>query len=537
METTTRRAAFPAGPARNEIERLFTVQPVMLAGDASRLDVPYNRFDLICHAIRFTSSHGLQRGQFMRKRTKIVATLGPACDSDEKVTELAEAGVDLFRINFSHGSESQREHAIRQVRQAESRTGRPLAICGDLCGPKIRVGLIEAGEVKLETGQQIVVQREAVEGNAQRISTTLPELIDLVQPGESILLADGRLRLEVLTTHPPDQFVCRVLVGGVLRSGKGVNLPQTQLKISALTEKDRQDAAWIAGKDFDFVALSFVQKTEDVQQLRDLLKKHGSEARIIAKIEKPQAIQQIDSIIDAADAIMVARGDLGVEMDFPSVPVTQKSIAHKCERAAKPCIIATEMLESMISSPRPTRAEVSDVANAVFDRVDAVMLSAESAIGQYPVAAVSAMQRTIQAAESYEVAHAPRVHLKLNDFSTAGALASAVNEIMSIDSIAAIAVFTASGNTARLISKNRPTCPIVAISSNLRTLRQCCLYHGVLPTSAETPRDTIEAIHRAAQICQEKALAEAGQRVIVLAGHPFDVPGNTNGLMVVTVGE
>jgi pyruvate kinase len=363
----------------------------------------------------------------------------------------------------------------------------------------------------------------------------LPELVDAVGTGESILLADGRLKLEVVSTQPPDQFTCRVVIGGTLSSGKGVNLPQSQLSISALTEKDLQDIAFIAPRDFDYVALSFVQKADDISQLRALLTQHGSDARIIAKIEKPQALNHIDDIIEAADAIMVARGDLGVEMDFPSVPIAQKTIAHKCERAGKPCIIATEMLESMITSPRPTRAEVSDVANAVFDRADAVMLSAESAIGKYPVAAVTAMRQTVNAADTFQDAYGAPVHLVLHQASTTAALAGALREIMQIQPIAAVAVFTVSGNTARLIAKNRPPCPIVALSANMSTLRRCCLYHGVMPHLAPAPKDTIGAVQMAARVCSELGMARPGERIIILAGHPFDLPGNTNGLVVMTM--
>jgi pyruvate kinase len=320
-----------------------------------------------------------------------------------------------------------------------------------------------------------------------------------------------------------------------LSNGKGVNLPQTQLTISALTEKDLQDAEFIAKRDFDYVALSFVQRPADVEQLRAYLAQHGSQSQIIAKIEKPQALNCLDAILEATDAIMVARGDLGVEMDFPSVPVTQKTILHACERAGKPCIIATEMLESMVSSPHPTRAEVSDVANAVFDRADAVMLSAESAIGKFPVEAVTTMRQTVMAADAYEDTHGDPIQLELHRASTTAALAGALRAIMSMQPVAAVAVFTVSGTTARLIAKNRPPCPILVLSANVSTLRRCCLYHGVMPQLAPTPRDTIGAVQTATYMCRELGLARSGERVIVLAGHPFDVPGNTNGLVIVTL--
>ena len=307
------------------------------------------------------------------------------------------------------------------------------------------------------------------------------------------------------------------------------------MNISAITEKDRADAEWIAARDFDYVALSFVQRADDVRQLRTLLQERGSEVRIVSKIEKPQALEHLDAIIEATDAVMVARGDLGVEMEFPSVPITQKRIARLCEKAGKPCIIATEMLESMISSPRPTRAEVSDVANAVFDRADAVMLSAESAIGQYPVAAVSAMRRTVMAADDFQDRYRPQIQLSLQKASTTAALTGAIDEIMTMQSVAAVVVFTVSGTTAQLLAKNRPPCQIVALSSNEHALRRCCLYHGIQPRLAETPHDIRDAVVIATRVCRELALAQPGDKIIVLAGHPFDVPGNTNGLVIVTV--
>jgi pyruvate kinase len=471
----------------------------------------------------------------MWKQTKIVATVGPASGSADRILELVNAGVDMFRINFSHGDYPQREQYIQAIRHAERKAGRPIAICGDLCGPKIRVGLLENGEIELQTGAEITIQRKEVLGTAACISTTLPELVDVVHPGETILLADGRLRLNVVRTEPPEHFVCEVVAGGKLANGKGVNLPQTQLPMGALTEKDIRDVDWIAERDFDYVALSFVQRPDDVRQLRELLEQRNCEAQLIAKIEKPQALTRIDSIIEVADVIMVARGDLGVEMDFPSVPIAQKSIASKCERAGRPCIIATEMLESMIQSPRATRAEVSDVANAVFDRVDAVMLSGESAIGDYPVAAVSTMKRTVMAADEFAARQDICVPPELHESSTTAALAGALRTVMKKQPAAAVAVFTVSGMTARLIAKNRPCCPILALSANVSALRRCSLYHGVVPRKVDLPGDTMSAIELARSMCKELGMARVGDWIIVLAGHPLGVTGYTNGLIVVQI--
>ncbi len=468
----------------------------------------------------------------MMKRTKIVATVGPASGSQETIRAMAEAGVDMFRINFSHGDEEQRLAFFTNIRAAEQDIGQPLAICGDLCGPKIRVGLIQGDEVYLQAGDDIVIQRAPIEGTAERISTTLPELVDVVAVGEKILLADGRLRFEVIRTTPPEAFTCRIVVGGPLSSGKGVNVPETDLPISALTEKDRQDIRWIARHDFDYVALSFVQRAADVAELRRLLVENHCPAHIIAKIEKPRALDDIDAIVEEVEAVMVARGDLGVEMDFPSVPIAQKLIAYKCEVAGKPCIIATEMLESMTHLPTPTRAEVSDVANAVFDHADAVMLSAESSIGEYPVESVAAMNRIVGAAEQFLDEHGEAEPLAASEPRTTAALAASVRRIMEVQEIAAITVATASGATARLLAKNRPRCPIVAFSANPSFVRRTCLYYGVIPHLGGQPSDFEGLLSESRRIVKELGLAESSDRIIVLGGHPIGMPGSTNGLIV-----
>lgn len=474
----------------------------------------------------------------MLKKTKIVATLGPASGSPEKLRALLTAGVDVCRINFSHGDPEKRGELLKNVRAVEAQLGWPVAVLGDLCGPKIRVGMIQGEPVTLEAGREIIVQREPIAGTAERISTTLPEMIDVVQPGETLLLADGRLRLEVVRVSPPDEFVARIVVGGPLSSGKGINLPNTELAISALTEKDRQDIAWIAERDFDYVALSFVRRAEDIEELRRLLQQHGSQAQIIAKIEKPQALEQIDAIIAATDAVMVARGDLGVELALPSVPIAQKRIARKCQLAGKPCIIATEMLESMIRAPTPTRAEVSDVANAVFDRADAVMLSAESSVGQFPVETVQAMRQILVSAESFlgelESLGEADLHavVAIAEPRTTAALAASVNQIMRMEKIAAIALFTAEGTTARLLAKDRPLCPILSLSAHQSIARRAALYFGVVPRVIELPEQVESFLREAIRLLQHEQLAVVGDRAIVLVGHPTGVSGGTCGLIV-----
>ena len=445
---------------------------------------------------------------------------------------MADAGVDVFRINFSHGNEESREQSFRKIRQLESKLGKPLAICGDLCGPKIRVGTIHGGKVRLVENQEIIIERCTVEGSADRISTTLPEMIDVVRQGEIILLADGRLRLEVIEAMPSDKIRCRIVVGGELSSGKGINLPETQLSVSALTEKDRQDIQWIGQRDFDYVALSFVQTAQNVLELRGLLDGVGSRAKIISKIEKPQALKDIDSIIEASFGLMVARGDLGVEMEFPTVPVVQKMLTKKCQQAGIPCIIATEMMESMIHSPTPTRAEVSDVANAVFDHTDAVMLSAESAIGEFPVKTVEQMSRAVVTAESFLEKYGNNDHIAHSDPRTAASVAASINRIAELQPLAAVVVLSRSGTSAQLIAKNRPDCPIVAISDDESTLRRCCLFYGVIPYRVTRPPGTTELLDVSMELCKSLLIAKAGDHIAVVSRYPLRFPGTANGVVL-----
>jgi pyruvate kinase len=472
-------------------------------------------------------------------RTKIIATVGPASGTVETITDLIRAGCDVFRINFSHGSNEQRLGFIRAIRQAEEQTGEPIAICADLCGPKIRVGPLPEGGVLLKPDQTLTIQRQPTIGSVDRISTTLGELVDDVRPGQSLLLDDGKLRLEVIETCPPDEVLTRVIVGGTLTSGKGVNLPDTLLSLSALTEKDRRDAEWLAGEDFDYVALSFVQRPGDIHELRKLLNANGCDAHIIAKIEKPQAVDHFTDILRVTDGVMVARGDLGVEMDFPAVPVTQKRITAAAQRAGKPCIIATQMLESMIHSPTPTRAEVSDVANAVLDHADAVMLSGETAVGEYPVQVVRTMDATVKAAQTWqdEDEKDGRWQVTSESSPTTAAVAGAVRSIMQAEDIKAVAVFTETGKTARMLAKNRPPCPILAFSPDLRAVRRMCLYYGVNPLQTDVPTHTREVLTLAAEQAKTLGIASEGDRIVVLTGRPMGQAGQTNTLVVHTIGQ
>ncbi|MGC9453237.1 MAG: pyruvate kinase [Phycisphaerae bacterium] len=471
----------------------------------------------------------------MMIRTKILATVGPACGEVEDLRGMVRAGCDALRINFSHGDDEQRQRFLDNIRTVEDELSEPLAVMADLCGPKIRVGPISGGSVLLADGQELAIQREPLEGRADRISTTLAELVDCVKVGDAVLLDDGRIRLTVVETNPPAEVRCRVVHGGVLAEGKGVNLPDTTLSIPSMTEKDRRDVAWIAGRDFDYVALSFVQSADDVESLRRLLRDSGSDAHVVAKIERPQAVEHIDEIVDAADAVMVARGDLGVEMDLPDVPIAQKRIAALCRRAGKPCIIATQMLESMTNAPQPTRAEVSDVANAVLDCADVVMLSGETAVGDYPTAAVAMMDSIVRETESYADTMGGTVEVTYAPARTTAALAGAVGEIIRREDIAAVAVFTATGTTARVMSKNRPPVPILALSPDEKVVRRMQLYYGVQPVRADAPEHTRDVLAKASEFAMQIGAAGKGQKLLVLSGRPIGTPGTTNTLVVHTV--
>lgn len=470
-------------------------------------------------------------------RTKVVATVGPASRDPAVLRRLIAAGCDVFRINFSHGTLEDHAAALDGIRSASRAVGVPVAVMADLCGPKIRLGAIAGGTAVLAEGTEVVVVRDPVEGDAGRVSTTLPELIDEVEVGQDILIDDGRLRLTVVQVDPPRAFVCRVVRGGPVSSGKGVNLPQTRLTLSALTEKDRGDAAWIAEREFDYVALSFVRHPDDILALRSLLAERGGGAHIVAKIEKPQALDCLDAIVHVADGVMVARGDLGVEMDLPSVPIAQKRIIRTCHAAGKPCIVATQMFESMITAPSPTRAEVSDVANAVFDGADAVMLSGETAIGAHPVEAVAMMNRVLLAAEAHETPTEPSAGRGSVRATPETGLAEAVRALARPGWPAACAVFTITGSTARTVSKLRLPCPILGMSPDPAAVRRMCLYRGVVGVEqTDPPGHTRDVLSIASRMAKTTGVARDGDMIAVLTGRPIGKPGMTNTLVLHRIG-
>lgn len=479
-------------------------------------------------------------------KTKVVATVGPASMETPVLIRLIRAGVDMFRINFSHGSDEQHQTMLDNIRKAQAEVGLPLAVMADLCGPKIRVGQIEGGGVLLAEGADIVIQRKPVVGTAERISTTLGELVDDVRKGQRILLDDGKIELRVVESRAPKEVVCKVVTGGILASSKGINLPQTSLKLSALTEKDRKDAAWIAKRDFDYVALSFVQRKADVQALRRILKVGKSEARVVSKIEKPKALANINAIIKASDALLVARGDLGVEMPIQDVPLMQKQLVKLCERAGRTCIVATQMLETMTQSPTPTRAEVSDVANAVLDGADAVMLSGETAVGKYPVQAVTMMNQIACRVENHfsrtddgsDVHHAGPTDLwqvaeDVNDVTAA--IARAMHVVTHCEKVQAVVAYTMTGRTAEVLAKMRLDVPILALTPSHRVMQQACLFYGVEAAEAEVVEHTTDVLALAVKHVRRLRWARKGQRIVVVSGRPLGKPGMTSNLAICEV--
>lgn len=472
------------------------------------------------------------------RRAKIVCTIGPASRSPDVLRALVDAGMDVARLNFSHGSHADHAAVVADLRRIADEAGRPLAILQDLQGPKIRLGTLQGGSVQLSTGARFVLTTEEIEGDADRASTTYKALPSDVTQGDDILLSDGLLRLRVDGVNGED-ITCTVVDGGHLRQRAGINLPGAELSVPSMTEKDLDDLAFGVEQGVDWVALSFVRSAADVDALKAELARLQADAGVIAKLEKPQAIDALDAIVDAADAIMVARGDLGVEMSPERVPFIQKTIIRACAAAGKPVITATQMLESMIENPRPTRAEASDVANAVFDGTDAVMLSGETAMGAHPIHAVQMMHRIVIEAER-NVAAQPEMRRRArreSALSFSDAIAEAAGQVAADTKAAAIVAFTQSGFSAKLIARSRPQTRIYAFTPHRRVQRRLCVHWGLEPRHAaylERTQDMIEVVE---QQLLEEGIVRAGDSLVFLAGMPSNRPGTTNMLRLHTVGD
>ncbi|MER3537065.1 MAG: pyruvate kinase [Thermus sp.] len=466
------------------------------------------------------------------KRTKIVATLGPKSSTKETLLALVEAGANVFRLNFSHGTPEDHRTRVRLVREVAEETGKTLAILQDLQGPKIRIGRFRSGKVVLEPGQPFVLTRERVEGDETRVSVSYEGLPEDVGPGQVLLLDDGKIRLRVEKVEG-DEIHTRVEVGGVLSDQKGINIPGADLSIPALSDKDIEDLALGAELSVDWVAVSFVRSRDDLLLARHYLARFGSRARLMAKVEKPSAVLRFEEILEEADGVMVARGDLGVEMPIEEVPIVQKRIILRAIAAGKPVVTATQMLESMVQNPFPTRAEASDVANAIFDGSDAVMLSAETAAGAYPVEAVAMMRRIAEVVEtSPEFVHKLNVLRPAPTPTTQDAIAQAADDVVEAVGAKAIVVFTATGSSARRIARTRPPVPILALTPNPEVRNQLALVWGVYPHLAPDPQDTDDMVRIALREVKALGLAQVGDRVVIAAGVPFGVRGTTNLLRV-----
>jgi len=473
----------------------------------------------------------------MPRRTKIVATLGPACDAPGVLLGLMRAGMDVARINFSHGTPADHARRIAQTRQLATAEGRVVAILADLQGPKLRIGEIAAGRALLIAGQDFTLTGRPVAGDASAVHLPHPELLASLRAGDRLLLDDGLIELRVEQTDGLD-VVCQVVAGGELLPHKGISAPRAGLNMPAITAKDRADLAFALTQDVDFVAQSFVRSAADVAALRALIVAAGKDTPIIAKIEKPEALDHIDAILSEADGVMVARGDLGVEMPAEEVPLQQKRIIELARQAARPVITATQMLESMIQNPRPTRAEASDVANAILDGTDAVMLSAETALGRYPVEAVQMMARIAAATEpalSYRMHMTQAVQMPIQ--GPTDAITQATCEIAFELGAKAILPSTMSGYTARMISRHRPATPILVITPSERVQRRLALVWGVQPLLVPEYTDTDSMIALAERAVAQAGLARAGDLVIITAGVPQGGPGKTNMLKVHVVGS
>jgi pyruvate kinase len=464
------------------------------------------------------------------RKVKILATLGPASSDAKMIRRLMIAGADAFRINMSHGDQKTKAKLVEHIRALEKEFHRPTTILFDLQGPKLRVGHFEGGRTVLEKGSQFIFDRDQKAGDDKRVQLPHAELFEAIHPGTNILIDDGRVRLNVLEADA-GHILTEVKVGGPVSDNKGVNVPDVVVPIPALTDKDREDLQFALEQRTDWVALSFVQRPEDVAEARSLI---GERASLLAKIEKPAAIDRLNDIIALADAVMVARGDLGVELPPERVPPLQNKIVACARQFGKPVVVATQMLESMVTSPTPTRAEVSDVATAIYDGADAVMLSAESATGQYPCEAVQMMDRIANSVER-DPSYQARIHFTQTRLepTTADALAGSARQIAQTVSATAMVCYSSSGATARRIARERPPVPLLAMSASLHTSRRLGLLWGVHAVHTRDVASFEEMVEKGKRMALRHQIAKGGDRIVLMAGIPFGTAGSTNVLHVV----
>jgi pyruvate kinase len=469
-----------------------------------------------------------------QRSTKVVATLGPATSTSERIEALFRAGVDVFRLNFSHGSHEDHRDRVRTIRALERKFGRPISILLDLQGPKLRIGTFRDGKVALARGAKFRLDLDPTPGDTSRAPLPHPEILSALTVGADLLLDDGKLRLHVVDCGP-SFCLTEVVTGGALSDRKGVNVPGVVLPLSPFTEKDRRDLTFGLDLGVDWVALSFVQRPDDIAEGRRLI---AGRAYVMAKLEKPAAIERLDEIVELSDAIMVARGDLGVEMPPEDVPSLQKRILRACRRTGKPVIVATQMLDSMVNAPAPTRAEASDVATAVYDGTDAVMLSAETASGNFPVEAATMMDRII-----VRVEHDPlyrsimdAVHAE-PEATAADAITAAARQIAHTVRAAAIVTYTTSGSTTLRAARERPDVPILCLTENVDTARRLALAWGVHTVITEDVKNFGDMVQKAVAMALREEFAQIGDRLVITAGVPFGTPGATNILRIAWVGD
>jgi pyruvate kinase len=466
---------------------------------------------------------------YQKKKTQIVATIGPASESVETLEQLVKAGLNVARCNMSHGDHESHSAQIKNIRTVAEKLDVPLPILLDLSGPKIRTGDYTTERIMIETGKEIILTTEEIIGDASRISVNYPKLAEEVSVGTNILVDDGKKRLEVISVDGTE-IRCRIVTGGELKSRRGVNVPGAHLSIATITDKDKEDLAFGLGIGIDMVTISFVRRPEDVRELRGLMEKAGTVVPIIVKIETQQAIDNLDAILAEADGAMVARGDLAVEVPTEMVPLYQKEIIGKCNTLGKPVITATQMLESMIHSPVPTRAEVSDIANAISEGTDAVMLSEESALGEYPVEAVAMMSRIAVTIEGHEAAER-----EVETASVQDSISKSVCRTAAMIHAKLIVTLTESGTTARLVSRFRPSCPIIALTPNRQTLHSLALSRGVYSYEFKSAGNFDANVALVKEFIQNEKLAQEGDSVVIAAGLDFGVRGSTNMLFVLKI--
>jgi pyruvate kinase len=469
----------------------------------------------------------------MSRRAKIVCTLGPATGTQEQITALVEAGMDVARLNFSHGKHADHEKAYRMVREASDKVGRAVAVLADLQGPKIRLGTFAEGPVTWDAGSRVCITVEDVEGTAERVSTTYKDLANDVVVGDRLLIDDGKLALTVVEVTGPDVF-CLVLEGGPVSNNKGLSLPGVAVSVPAMSDKDTEDLRFALSLSVDFVALSFVRSPRDVELVREVMRQEDVEIPVIAKLEKPEAVENLEAIVEAFDGIMVARGDLGVELPLERVPLVQKRAVQAARERNKPVIVATQMLESMIEASRPTRAEASDVANAVLDGADAVMLSGETSVGKYPIAAVRTMERIIDAVESDEI-RTPK--LQRVSSSRSGAIVRAAKDIGEAMNVSALAAFTLTGNTAQRLAALHTRLPILAFTTEPRVRSRLALSWGVETFLVPTVTHTDDMVGQVDFSLLSIGRLREGDRVVIVAGSPPNTVGSTNLVRVHEVGS